>query len=55
MSPAISTISGNGSSSAKMATKAPTAMDHSHAFFSARDPTRQAACTTRAVTAGLMP
>ena len=28
---------------------------HSHPFFSAREPTRHAACTTSAVTAGLMP
>ena len=40
---------------AKIATKAATAMAHSQAFFSAREPMRHAANTTIAVTAGLMP
>ena len=38
-----------------MATKAATAIPHSHALRSVREPMRQAACTTMAVTAGLMP
>ena len=53
--PATNTIKGKGSFSAKMATKAASAMPHSAAFFSARLPMRQAAATTMAVTAGLMP
>ena len=53
--PAASTIKGKGTFSAKMATKAASAMPHSAAFFSARLPMRQAAATTMAVTAGLMP
>ncbi len=49
------TMAGNGTLSAKMATKDAAAMAHSQLFFSAREPMRCAACTTMAVTAGLMP
>ena len=38
-----------------MATKEAAAMAHNALFFSAREPMRQAACSTMAVTAGLMP
>ncbi len=55
MQPAAATMSGNGALNAKMARNAAAAMLHSHAFFRALDPTRYAACTTSAVTAGLMP
>ena len=50
------TMSGNGTSNAKMATNAATAMRPQPArCFSAREPMRQAANSTIAVTAGLMP
>jgi hypothetical protein len=42
-------------SKAKIATNAAAAMAHIHLFFSARMPMRCAACSTSAVTAGLMP
>ena len=35
--------------------KAAAAMAHNSLFFSAREPIRQAACSTMAVTAGLIP
>ena len=38
-----------------MATNAATAIAHSQALVSTREPIRQAAATTIAVTAGLMP
>jgi hypothetical protein len=38
-----------------MATKAAIAIPHSQPFLSTRAPMRHAACTTSAVTAGLMP
>jgi hypothetical protein len=52
---AASTIAGNGTCNAKIATNAAAAIAHSHAFFSAREPMRHAACSTIATTAGLMP
>src|SRR3989344_4620712 len=55
VTPAPSTISGNGRPSAKMATKAAAAMPHNQPFLSTREPMRTAADTTMAVTAGLMP
>ena len=54
-SAAPATISGNGSPRAKIATKAAAAIAHNTRFFSARVPMRCAACSTIAVTAGLMP
>jgi hypothetical protein len=48
-------MAGKGMFSAKMARKDAAAMAHRVRFFSARPPMRQAACTTMAVTAGLMP
>ena len=48
-------MSGKGTSSAKMATNEAPAMAHKVWFFKAREPMRCAACTTMAVTAGLMP
>ena len=48
-------MAGKGTSKAKMATKAAAAMAHSTPCLSAREPMRQAAKTTMAVTAGLMP
>ena len=48
-------MAGNGASKAKMAMKAAPAMAHIQPFFSARVPIRCAACSTSAVTAGLMP
>ena len=48
-------MNGNGTLNAKIATKAAAATAHSAAFFSAREPMRCAACSTIAVTAGLMP
>ena len=48
-------MAGNGVSKAKMATNAAAAMPHIQRFFSARVPMRYAACSTIAVTAGLMP
>jgi len=55
MTAATSTMSGKGSCNAKMATNDAAAIAHSAPFFSAREPMRWAACTTMAVTAGLMP
>ncbi|MDT4887522.1 hypothetical protein FQZ97_1239840 [compost metagenome] len=52
---APSTIRGKGTFKAKMAMKEAAAMPHNQLFFSAREPIRWAACTTMAVTAGLMP
>ncbi|MNT32903.1 hypothetical protein D3C72_1688080 [compost metagenome] len=52
---APSTMSGNGTSRAKMATKDAAAIAHNQSFFSVREPIRWAAWTTMAVTAGLMP
>ncbi len=48
-------IIGNGNCRAKIATKEAAAIAHSQLFFSARAPMRWAACTTIAVTAGLIP
>ena len=53
--PAVMMITGKGTRSAKIATKAAAASVHSAGFFSAREPIRCAACTTIAVTAGLIP
>ncbi|MNP67286.1 hypothetical protein D3C76_1631010 [compost metagenome] len=55
MMAATSTISGNGTLRAKIATNEAPAMAHSQAFFRAREPIRWAAWRTIAVTAGLMP
>ena len=52
---AAKTINGKGTFSAKMATKLAAEMAKSKLFFKAREPMRCAACTTMAVTAGLMP
>ena len=49
------TIAGNGTSSAKIATKAAAAIAQSAGCLSAREPMRCAAASTIAVTAGLMP
>jgi len=48
-------MSGKGTLSAKIATNEAPAIAHSQPFFSAREPMRWAACSTMAVTAGLMP
>ncbi len=48
-------IAGNGTSNTKMATNEATAITHSSASCSVRDPMRQAAFATIAITAGLMP
>ena len=40
---------------AKIATKEAAAIAHNQLFFNAREPMRWAACTTMAVTAGLIP
>jgi len=53
--PAVSTMAGKGTFRAKIATKAAAARIHSRPFFRAREPMRQAANSTMAVTAGLMP
>jgi hypothetical protein len=55
ISAAVSTIAGNGTRSANSAMNAAAAIAHNHAFFSVRWPMRQAACSTIATTAGLMP
>lgn len=55
ITPATSTISGNGNVNAKMATNAAAAIAHSHALCRVRLPMRQAAKTTIAVMTGLMP
>ena len=55
MKPAPSTIAGNGTENANIATNAAAAMAHSVGRFSARVPIRHAACSTIATTAGLMP
>ena len=54
-SPAPSTISGKGTAKANMARKEAAASAHSTRFFKAREPMRQAAKTTMATTAGLIP
>ncbi|EXI72545.1 MAG: hypothetical protein AW07_03274 [Candidatus Accumulibacter sp. SK-11] len=48
-------MSGNGASSAKIATNEAAAMPSNRSLRSARRPMRYAACSTIAVTAGLMP
>ena len=48
-------MAGNGVSNAKIATNAAAAMPHIQRFFKARVPMRCAACSTSAMTAGLMP
>ncbi len=53
--PAVRTIAGNGTSKAKIATKAAALISQSGLYFSARDPIRYAAKRTIAVTAGFMP
>jgi hypothetical protein len=53
--PAASTIAGNGTAKAKIATNAAAAIAHKEGDLSARVPMRHAACSTMAVTAGLMP
>src|SRR5437867_10954586 len=55
ITPAASTIAGNGTLNAKIALNAAAAMAHRGGDLSARDPIRHAACSTIAVTAGLMP
>jgi hypothetical protein len=52
---AVNTITGKGTFKAKIATNDAAAIAHSQLFFSAREPIRWAACTTIAVTAGLIP
>ena len=49
------TISGNGTLNAKIAINEAAAIAHSQLFFNAREPILCAACTTMAVTAGLIP
>jgi hypothetical protein len=53
--PAAVTMYGKGTEKAKIATNAASEMLQSSAFLSAREPMRQAANSTIAVTAGLMP
>jgi len=55
ISAAPNTMNGNGSLKTKIATNEAAAIAHSTGFFSAREPMRWVACTTMAVTAGLMP
>ena len=55
VSAAASTIAGNGASRKTIATNAQAAIDTSQTLCSERRPMRQAACSTRAVTAGLIP
>ena len=55
MIPAAITIAGKGVWNAKIATNAIAAIAQSDGCLSARVPIRQAACSTIATTAGLMP
>jgi len=52
---ATAMTSGKGASAAKSARNAATAIAHSHALCSARDPIRHAAARTTATTAGFTP
>jgi hypothetical protein len=52
---AVRMIAGKGTSNAKIATNAATLISQSGLYRSAREPMRQAANSTIAVTAGLMP
>ena len=52
---AAKTMKGKGTFSAKIATKLAAAIAIKKLFFNALEPMRCAACTTMAVTAGLMP
>jgi hypothetical protein len=55
MTAAVTTINGNGTRNAKIATNAAAAINQSSGCLSAREPMRHAACSTIATTAGLMP